>query len=93
MARGWCRARAIGAPGTGDKSELLGIVRKLSIQVDERRKRSLLERLESIVLEQGLFYEAPLPSLKSGSISIKDCVVSLLPDVPRPKHEDLHEEL
>jgi hypothetical protein len=25
MARGWCRARAIGAPGTGDKSELLGI--------------------------------------------------------------------
>jgi hypothetical protein len=49
--------------------------------------------LESIVLEQGLFYEAPLPSLKIGPIFIKDCVVSLLPDEPRRKHEDLHEEL
>jgi hypothetical protein len=53
----------------------------------------LLIRLEYVGLEQGLFYEAPLPSLKSGSISIKDCVVSLLSDEPRPKHEDLHEEL
>jgi hypothetical protein len=44
-------------------------------------------------LEQGLFYEAPLPSLKSGSISIKDCVVSSLPDEPRPKHEELRVKL
>jgi hypothetical protein len=53
----------------------------------------MLVRLEFVGLEQGLLNEAPLPSLKSGSISIKDCVVSLLPDEPRPKHEDLHEEL
>jgi hypothetical protein len=53
----------------------------------------MLVRLESVGLEQGLLYENPLPSLKSGSISIKECVVSLLPDKPCPKHEDLHEEL
>jgi hypothetical protein len=53
----------------------------------------MLVRLESVGLEQGLLYETPLPSLKSGSISIKECVVSLLPDKPCPKHEDLHEEL
>jgi hypothetical protein len=63
--------------------------RKLYVQVDSWKKRSLLGRLESIGLEQDLFYEAPLPSLKSDPISIKDRVVSLLPDEPRPKHEEL----
>jgi hypothetical protein len=44
-------------------------------------------------LKPGFFNEAHLPSLKGCPVPVEDCVVSLLPNEPGTKHEDLHEKL
>jgi hypothetical protein len=46
----------------------------------------------SVCLKQGLLDESILLALESGCASIKDSVISLLPNKPGTQHEDLHEE-
>jgi hypothetical protein len=58
---------------------------------EKRRKGNLIIMAHSFCLEQGLLDEPMLPALESDCASIKDSVISLLPNEPGTQHEDLHE--